>query len=702
MYISGGRCVEFPAFSDVITPADAGDSTSDAGSLADVGRATGRQADGGSNAAAPSMATSYLANPAHTSAINDPTLVPPLAQIWSVSYTGFSVQYPLVAGGAMYLLLKANATGTPSQLVALDEHSGATLWGPLNLDGLYVAGHAYDRGRVFALTTVTGEVRAFDAKSGAVVWTTTVSGTTEGGGPPTAYNGVLYIGGSGIVVAVDESTGAQLWSTSTDVPSGTSPAVTDDGVFVAGACGEAYALDRATGSVLWHHAPGCSSGFSGTAIVFEKRVYLVQGGRDATVVLDALTGSVLASTSFTNYPALDQGHAFFNANPALDDMDLSSGQNAWTFQGDMGLQSIPFVAGGTVYAPSSTGKMFGVDESTGAQTWSAQADALGGAAPVVGAEGVLVAVLYSSLGVVGYEHVDLPDASVVLGDGAPPTPIVLASGGGAGSLALDGTNVYWTDGVNGEVRKVPKDGGASVVVNAAAGTEPWSVAVDSTHAYWTAPNFASGGPNSAVMSIPLIGGTATTLAAVAGPMVLVANSTNLYWTSSGPAAIQSVPIDGGSVSTVVNDPSGATALAVDAHNLYWCSTDGVYQEPLAGGTALSIGPAATAVAVDGTDVYYVTGGGSVGRVPIGGGAQTVLATGRIGTLAAVAVDGQNVYWIEGEGTIQQGAVAALPKSGGRVAVLASGLSDPSAIVVDDSGIYFTNPAAGGLVEKIAK
>jgi len=44
-----------------------------------------------------------------------------------------------------------------------------------------------------------------------------------------------------------------------------------------------------------------------------------------------------------------------------------------------------------------------------------------------------------------------------------------------GSLALDGTNVYWTDGVNGAVRKAPKDGGASAIVNAAAGTEPWSV-----------------------------------------------------------------------------------------------------------------------------------------------------------------------------------------------------------------------------------
>jgi hypothetical protein len=106
--------------------------------------------------------------------------------------------------------------------------------------------------------------------------------------------------------------------------------------------------------------------------------------------------------------------------------------------------------------------------------------------------------------------------------------------------------------------------------------------------------------------------------------------------------------------------------------------------------------------VDGTDVYYVTnsiGGNSVARVPIGGGNPTVLATGRIGSLVAVAIDGQNVYWLEGEGTIQQGAVAALPKTGGRVVVLASGLSDPTAIAVDDTGIYFT---AGGPIEKIAK
>ncbi len=103
------------------------------------------------------------------------------------------------------------------------------------------------------------------------------------------------------------------------------------------------------------------------------------------------------------------------------------------------------------------------------------------------------------------------------------------------------------------------------------------------------------------------------------------------------------------------------------------------------------------------DVYYVletpNGSGLVARVPIAGGTPETLASGRTGNLPAVAVDDRNVYWIEGEGTIEEGAVAAVPKSGGVVAVLVSGLSDPSAIAVDGSGIYFDN---GGLVEKIPK
>jgi hypothetical protein len=55
--------------------------------------------------------------------------------------------------------------------------------------------------------------------------------------------------------------------------------------------------------------------------------------------------------------------------------------------------------------------------------------------------------------------------------------------------------------------------------------------------------------------------------------------------------------------------------------------------------------------------------------------------------------------VEGEGTIAQGAVAAVPSRGSRVAMLASGRSDPSAVVVDDRGVHFNNVAGGGLIEK---
>ncbi len=212
-----------------------------------------------------------------------------------------------------------------------------------------------------------------------------------------------------------------------------------------GACGAGlYAFDRSTGVVLWHHAPGCQDGgVSGTAMVFERQVFLAPGeagSGDRRARRAQLTGRVLPSPPLRDLCGLRSGSCLLQPRPWAAGLrpvergrrvlGRSRGTRAWSWT--------PFVAGGTAYVASSTGQIFGVDESTGVQTWSAQASS-GPANPVVGAEGVLVAVQYASLGVVAYGHVDLPDASVVLGDGAAPTPIVLASGGGPESLALDAT-----------------------------------------------------------------------------------------------------------------------------------------------------------------------------------------------------------------------------------------------------------------------
>jgi hypothetical protein len=97
--------------------------------------------------------------------------------------------------------------------------------------------------------------------------------------------------------------------------------------------------------------------------------------------------------------------------------------------------------------------MFGADESSGSLAWSTEADSLGGAGSTVAGEGILLTQLYGGGGVVAYAHFEQPDAGVVLGDGAAPTPHTLVPGVSPLALAVDGTNVYWAS-VSSGARKI--------------------------------------------------------------------------------------------------------------------------------------------------------------------------------------------------------------------------------------------------------
>jgi hypothetical protein len=64
-------------------------------------------------------------------------------------------------------------------------------------------------------------------------------------------------------------------------------------------------------------------------------------------------------------------------------------------------------------------------------------------------------------------------------------PVILESGLKAPQgFAVDAANVYWASGVTGEVRAIPKAGGASTIV-AGAQPDPWSVAVNDTAVFFT-------------------------------------------------------------------------------------------------------------------------------------------------------------------------------------------------------------------------
>ena len=467
-----------------------------------------------------------------------------------------------------------------------------------------------------------------------------------------AYNGLVYVADGATLTALDEGTGRVIWTAPIAGIGDTGPAVTDDGVYYASGCGDLSAFDPATGSLLWHHLGTCS-GYPATPAVFDGRVYLPEStSTDETDIFDARTGGLLGSVPCFISPAFDEGQAYCNQRTALEAFDLTTGAMTWSFAGDHQLNLGPFAAAGVVYVASGTGTMFAVDQATGTPVWSTQVDSLGAASYTVGADGILLTQLYASAGVVAYAHVDMPDAGVILGDGAAPSAITVVSGGSPQALAIDDANLYWADFGAAQVLKAPKSGGAPVTLWSSTTTRPDAIAIDSTNVYVVASGDYQDTP-SEITAVP-IAGTPAPLPLASSPDLLagpiVAGPSLVYWVDGD---VESVPEIGGTETSALPDVA-ASALAVDASYLYWSAVDGLYRQAFSGGPAQLLGAppnpeptvlssyGAGAIAVDGTNVYYtlnsVAGSGSVGYVPIGGGAATVLASGRPGSLVAVAVD----------------------------------------------------------------
>jgi hypothetical protein len=283
-------------------------------------------------------------------------------------------------------------------------------------------------------------------------------------------------------------------------------------------------------------------------------------------------------------------------------------------------------------------------------------------------------------------------------------------------LAVNTTDVYWGACTYG-IAKIPLDGGALVTL--AVGSA-YDVALDATNVYWTAATPTS--PYvSAVLSMPLAGGTITTLSSeqhndgfgqlVALPLPLTpgANASQLYWNNPG-MGVESVPVTGGTTSTITTSPPPSNyGIAVDATRVYWTDMgDGspgagsIHAALLDGSATFTIATGQYSpmdIAVDAKNVYWTSYGASaVVSVPLAGGTPTTIATGQANP-RGIATDGSSVYWVNWgwetptptcTGSIVRadapGAGIAL---GGAPTTLASGLGAGDRIAVDATSVYFT-------------
>ena len=116
-------------------------------------------------------------------------------------------------------------------------HMAQSLPSPLRAESSTRPAH---RANCTPWTQTTGELAwTFNASMGADL-------------PPTVLDGVVYLTAVNTAHALDEATGAELWSYSTErFPARNFPAVVSDGVYYFSPDNYLYALNAQTGETIW-------------------------------------------------------------------------------------------------------------------------------------------------------------------------------------------------------------------------------------------------------------------------------------------------------------------------------------------------------------------------------------------------------------------------------------------------------------------
>src|SRR5271166_1622077 len=315
--------------------------------------------------------------PDHAGAISFKSMSFPTSNTWSVDLGGQS-SYALIAAGKVFVTVKVGlGSGTGSQLIALDQATGHTVWGPIQLPQGW-AFPAYDGGKIFVITSFgigPGTLQSCDAETGALDWTTTFAQGIAFETGPTAANGFVYVvGGSGgpILFGVDEGSGSIVWQQSALSGSGSTPAVTSQGVYIAAVC-STDGFAPITGVRFFADNTGCSGGGGATAVVANNVLYSLIGDPGSGIYVNATTGVQLGTFTADAVPAVNSTTGFFLQSGTLNAQSLSDYSTVWSFSGDGALITSPIIVGQAVIVGSSSGQIYALDAATGTQFWTANA-----------------------------------------------------------------------------------------------------------------------------------------------------------------------------------------------------------------------------------------------------------------------------------------------------------------------------------------
>lgn len=279
--------------------------------------------------------------------------------------------------------------------------------------------------------------------------------------------------------------------------------------------------------------------------------------------------------------------------------------------------------------------------------------------------------------------------------------VVIASGqAGPRGVALNATDVFWTNFDGNTVGTTPKngDGGVAPPYTGADHPGPLDIVTYAQSVAWINTK------NGALVMKPLAATSGVTVYNCGTATRLAQDANNLYYTevcSSG-SNLWSLPKTG--TKTLFSQaftPDRYTTLASDGLSVFAARKADI-AVITSGADAGVFEPTPSEIldlAVDGTKVFWLTAAGTVNaKDKTGAGATQTLASGQAG-LARLALYQDWVFWTAGGATATDGFVAYAPKDGSAAPkIVAKGQSQPFGIAVDESGIYFANAGSGTIAK----
>jgi outer membrane protein assembly factor BamB len=249
-------------------------------------------------------------------------------------------------------------------------------------------------GKLYAID-VNAMVHAYAANTGASAWEASIATTDKkarsarfGGGVSFDDGKVFATDGLGDVVALDATSGKELWRAKPGAPLRGAPSVANGQVYVLSQDNQLYVLSQADGTVVWTAsgsietqgvfgvaAPAVSqgtvvAGFSSG----ELNAYRYENGR--TLWQDALSRSSI-STSVSSLadidadPVIDRGIVFaVGQGGRMVALEIVSGQRLWE-QNFAGI-STPWVAGEWVFLVTDDARLVCLARATGKVRWISQ------------------------------------------------------------------------------------------------------------------------------------------------------------------------------------------------------------------------------------------------------------------------------------------------------------------------------------------